>query len=121
MQSFNAGKARATAIQRWAALPKPSGRAAWVARAAEASSILKIDANERDVEGKTPYAEIQMLKEARLVNLLGPREFGGGSETWETSYKITTKVAKADGSIGHLLGIITLGKTRIRGVRKNKD
>lgn len=71
MQCFKAEKARAAAIQRWAAHPKPLERAAWIARAEEVSSILKLDANKRDAEGKAPYAEIQLLKEAELVNLLG--------------------------------------------------
>jgi alkylation response protein AidB-like acyl-CoA dehydrogenase len=110
------------AIGRWASSPKPSGREGWIARAAEAPLILKIDgeltsyfdaatsvtnttaAASRDVEGKTPVTEIALLKAAGLVNLLGPVEFGGAGETWETSYKITTEIAKADGSIGHLLG-----------------
>jgi alkylation response protein AidB-like acyl-CoA dehydrogenase len=104
MQGFKAEQARAAATKRWLSSSKPEGRAAWIARAAEASAILKSDASERDIEAKAPYAEIKLLKDAGFVNLLGPREFGGGGETWQTSYKITTEIAKADGSIGHLLG-----------------
>ncbi|CZR69245.1 related to thermophilic desulfurizing enzyme family protein [Phialocephala subalpina] len=104
ISGFKAEQARVAAVQRWVSTPKPEGRAAWIARAAEASTILKIDANEREIEAKTPYAEIKLLKDAGLVNLLGPREFSGGSETWDTSYKVTTEISKADGSIGHLLG-----------------
>ncbi|KAH8649907.1 acyl-CoA dehydrogenase/oxidase [Xylariales sp. PMI_506] len=102
--SFRAEQARATAASRWAAAPKPEGLAAWIQRATEVAVVLKIDAVERDAERKPPFAEVQLLKAAGLVNLLGPREYGGGGETWQTSYKVVTEVAKADGSIGHLLG-----------------
>ncbi|KAL5335600.1 acyl-CoA dehydrogenase/oxidase [Aspergillus crustosus] len=77
MQSFKAEQARAVASLRWKAAPKPSG---------------------------PPFAEIQLLKDAGLVNLLGPSKYGCGGETWQTSYKVTTEIAKADASIGHLLG-----------------
>ncbi|KAK7210887.1 hypothetical protein V2G26_018065 [Clonostachys chloroleuca] len=104
MESFQAEQARAAASRRWKSEPKPNTPTEWVKRASEASEILKIDAVQRDNEGKPPFAEVQLLKDAGLVNLLGPREFGGGGATWQTSYKVTTEIAKADGSVGHLLG-----------------
>lgn len=102
--TVDAEQARATASSRWQSAAKPDSPAAWVKRAAEVAEILNIDAVERDYENKTPFAEVKLLKDAGLVNILGPREYGGGGETWQTSYQITTEVAKADGSIGHLLG-----------------
>ena len=104
MQKFRAEQARSAASRRWATEPKPDTPAGWVNRAAEAAEVLKIDAAERDAEVQSPFAEVQLLKDAGLVNLLGPREFGGAGETWQTSYKVTTEIAKADGSIGHLIG-----------------
>ncbi|BCS21627.1 uncharacterized protein APUU_22059A [Aspergillus puulaauensis] len=104
MQNFKAEQARAAASQRWKAAQKPTGADEWIKRAQEASSILKIDAVERDSAGKSPFAEVQLLKDAGLVNLLGPRKYGGAGETWQTSYKVTTEISKADASIGHLLG-----------------
>lgn len=104
MESFQAEQARAAASRRWKLEPKPDTPTEWVKRASEASEILKIDAVQRDNEGKPPFAEVQLLKDAGLVNLLGPREFGGGGATWQTSYRVTTEIAKADGSVGHLLG-----------------
>jgi alkylation response protein AidB-like acyl-CoA dehydrogenase len=104
IQTFKAEQARAAASLRWKAAPKPNGVAEWVKRASEAATILKIDAVERDAAGKPPFAEVQLLKDAGLVNLLGPRQYGGGGETWQTSYKVTTEIAKADASIGHLIG-----------------
>ncbi|KAK9794185.1 putative fmnh2-dependent monooxygenase protein [Seiridium cardinale] len=102
--TFKAEQARAAASSRWLSAAKPDNPAAWVKRAAEVAEVLKFDAVERDAEKKPPFAEVKLLKDAGLVNLLGPREYGGGGETWQTSYKVTTEVAKADGSIGHLLG-----------------
>ncbi|KAL3481041.1 acyl-CoA dehydrogenase/oxidase [Aspergillus californicus] len=104
MQNFRAEQARAAASLRWKAAPKPANREEWIKRAEEASGILKIDAVERDTAGKSPFAEVQLLKDAGLVNLLGPQKYGGAGETWQTSYKVTTEIAKADASIGHLLG-----------------
>ncbi|KAL4965721.1 acyl-CoA dehydrogenase/oxidase [Aspergillus stella-maris] len=96
MQGFKAEQARAIAALRWKALPKPDGREEWIQRAREASSNLKIDAVERDSASKAPFPEVQLLKDAELVNLLGPRKYGGAGEAWQTSY--------TDASIGHLLG-----------------
>lgn len=104
MQNFKAEQARAATSQRWKAAQKPTRPDEWIKRAQEASSILKIDAVERDSAGKSPFAEVQLLKDAGLVNLLGPRKYGGAGETWQTSYKVTTEISKADASIGHLLG-----------------
>ncbi|KAJ5902330.1 hypothetical protein N7495_002858 [Penicillium taxi] len=99
-----AEQARAAASLQWKSSPKPSDRESWIQRAKEVANILKIDAVERDAALKSPFAELQLLKDAGLVNLLGPRKSGGGGETWQTSYKVTTEIAKADGSIAHLLG-----------------
>ncbi|TVY89400.1 Dibenzothiophene desulfurization enzyme C [Lachnellula willkommii] len=103
-QSFKAEQLRAAASLRWSSEPKPVAPSTWISRAKEVAEILKVDATERDAASQSPYAEVKLLKDAGLVNFLGPREFGGGGGTWETSYKLTTEIAKADGSIAHLLG-----------------
>lgn len=76
----------------------------WIERAREAAAKLAVDAVERDRRGETPYQEVQLLKDAGLVTLLGPAEHGGGGQTWETAYRVIREIAKADGSIGQLLG-----------------
>jgi alkylation response protein AidB-like acyl-CoA dehydrogenase len=78
--------------------------AEWLARAQEVAAKLAVDAVDRDHEGKTPYDEVQLLKDTGLVTLLGPVEHGGGGQTWETAYQVIREVAKADGSIGQVLG-----------------
>ncbi|MEU7525154.1 acyl-CoA dehydrogenase family protein [Saccharothrix sp. NPDC042600] len=88
----------------WAGKPAPADSAGWVARAAEVAAILASDAVERDRAGKTPHAEVRLLKDAGLVTLLGPAEHGGGGQDWTTAYRVIREVASGDGSIGQLIG-----------------
>jgi alkylation response protein AidB-like acyl-CoA dehydrogenase len=88
----------------FSARPAPASAAEWIERAREVASILAADAVERDRAGKTPYSEVQLLKDAGLVSLLGPAEHGGGGQTWSTAYRVEREIAKGDGSIGQLLG-----------------
>ncbi|MEU6940256.1 acyl-CoA dehydrogenase family protein [Streptomyces rubiginosohelvolus] len=88
----------------WKTLPAPDSPAAWIERAAEVAALLATNAAARDKAGATPYTEIQLLKDSGLVTLLGPAEHGGGGQDWTTAYRVIREVAKADGSIGQLLG-----------------
>ncbi|MFF9639046.1 acyl-CoA dehydrogenase family protein [Streptomyces bacillaris] len=88
----------------WKTLPAPDSPAAWIERAAEVAAILATDAAARDKAGVTPYTEVQLLKDSGLVTLLGPAGHGGGGQDWTTAYRVIREVAKADGSIGQLLG-----------------
>ncbi|WP_145498202.1 acyl-CoA dehydrogenase family protein [Streptomyces sp. CFMR 7] len=88
----------------WKTLPAPDSPEAWIERAAEVAAILATDAAARDRAGATPYTEVQLLKDSGLVALLGPAEHGGGGQDWTTAYRVIREVAKADGSIGQLLG-----------------
>ncbi|MFF0263478.1 acyl-CoA dehydrogenase family protein [Streptomyces microflavus] len=88
----------------WKTLPAPGTPAAWIERAAEVAALLATDAAARDKAGATPYTEIQLLKDSGLVTLLGPAAHGGGGQDWTTAYRVIREVAKADGSIGQLLG-----------------
>lgn len=89
----------------------PSGQKAWVQRARDVAEILAVDAAKRDIENKAPSAEIDLLKASGLLKVLGPKQYGGGGESWETGYKVIREVAKADGSIGMLLGYHLLWST----------
>lgn len=88
----------------WSSRPVPSSSHEWIERAREVASVLRVDAVERDRAGATPYAEVQLLKDAGLVTLLGPAEHGGAGERWETAYHVEREIAKGDGSVGQLLG-----------------
>jgi alkylation response protein AidB-like acyl-CoA dehydrogenase len=78
--------------------------AEWIATAKDVAAKLAVDAVERDRGNATPYQEVQLLKDTGLVTLLGPAEHGGGGQTWDTAYRVTREIARADGSIGQLLG-----------------
>lgn len=88
----------------WQARPRPTDADGWIGRAAEVAGVLATDAAARDRAGATPYAEVQLLKDAGLVTLLGPTAHGGGGQDWTTAYRVVREIAKADGSIGQLLG-----------------
>nr|WP_068377410.1 acyl-CoA dehydrogenase family protein [Rhodococcus sp. EPR-157] len=75
-----------------------------MARAGEVAQLLAVDAVARDKGREVPTAEVQLLKDAGLVTLLGPVEHGGGGQDWPTAYQVIRTVAAADGSIGQLLG-----------------
>ena len=83
---------------------RPDSPEGWVERAREVAARLAVDAVERDRAGRTPYEEVQLLKEAGLVPLLAPAEYGGGGQDWTTAYRVIRAVAAGDGSIGQLLG-----------------
>ncbi|MGW7635149.1 acyl-CoA dehydrogenase family protein [Streptomyces decoyicus] len=88
----------------WATRPTPEGPQGWIERAAEVAAVLATDAVARDRAGATPYAEVQLLKDSGLVTLLGPTAHGGAGQDWPTAYRVIREVAKADGSVGQLLG-----------------
>ncbi|PRY55980.1 acyl-CoA dehydrogenase family protein [Glycomyces artemisiae] len=83
---------------------RPTTPEGWVERAREVAARLAVDAVARDREGATPYAEVELLKDAGLVPLLAPAEYGGGGQDWTTAYRVIRAVAAGDGSIGQLLG-----------------
>ncbi|KAJ5734225.1 hypothetical protein N7493_003011 [Penicillium malachiteum] len=94
---------------KWASLPDTAD--AWLARAREVAQLLSQDAAQRDQENKSPRAEIALLKHSGLLKLLGPKKYGGGEQPWSVGYQAIREVAKADGSIGMLLGYHLLWST----------
>ncbi|MCW7947260.1 monooxygenase [Streptomyces hygroscopicus] len=92
-----------TAIE-WQTRPAAVTAQDWIARAAEVAAVLATGAGARDRAGAAPYAEVQLLKDSGLVTLLGPVEHGGAGQGWSAAYRVVREVAKADGSIGQLLG-----------------
>lgn len=91
-------------LDRWSDLPRPETAEQWLARAEEVADILAADAVERDRANQPPHAEIQLLKSAGLVTVLGPKAFGGAELPWHVVSKIVRIIGRADGSIGQLLG-----------------
>ncbi|MFD8109723.1 acyl-CoA dehydrogenase family protein [Streptomyces microflavus] len=77
--------------------------AAWLRRAEAVAEQLASGARRRDREGVVPVAEIQLLKDAGLVTLLGPVKHGGGGQSWTVAHHVVRTVSAADASIGTLL------------------
>lgn len=73
---------------RWTNRQVPTTPEQWVQRAREVAQILATDAAAREKAGKTPYAEIVLLKDSGLVTLLGPVEHGGAGQEWPTAYHV---------------------------------
>jgi alkylation response protein AidB-like acyl-CoA dehydrogenase len=84
--------------KKWSALP--TDEAGWLQRAQEVADVLAVDAGIRDRENKSPTAEIQLLKHAGLLKVLGPKKYGGGEQPWSVGYKTIRKIAEADGYVG---------------------
>ena len=91
-------------LNRWQDATAPATDEAWLARAQEVADILAADAVARDRANAAPHREVQLLKNAGLVTVLGPTAHGGAGLSWETVLKIVRIISRADGSIGQLLG-----------------
>ncbi|UZJ54025.1 hypothetical protein CBS101457_003345 [Exobasidium rhododendri] len=74
------------------------------ARAEQVASLLHADESLRDRGNVVPYRQVQLLKDAGLVTLLGPKAAGGAGKTWKEAYKVIRLVSQGDGSLGQLLG-----------------
>lgn len=58
----------------------PRDQAEWIQRARDVSNILAEDAAKRDIDNKSPRAEVALLKSAGLLKVLGPQKYGGGEQ-----------------------------------------
>jgi alkylation response protein AidB-like acyl-CoA dehydrogenase len=78
--------------------------AEWLERTRAVGRTLAADVTARDRANEQPVAEVALLKEAGLVTLLGPVEYGGGGASLETAYRVVRELARYDASIAQLLG-----------------
>ncbi|CAF9933446.1 MAG: hypothetical protein ALECFALPRED_005596 [Alectoria fallacina] len=103
--------------------PLPSTPDEWLHRAARVSAILAEDAAHREKENKSPIAEVSLLKSSGLTKVIGPQKYGGGGQGWDVAYKVIREIAKADGSIGMLLGYHLLWSwtANVVGTDEQKD
>ncbi|CAD6582995.1 MAG: hypothetical protein ASARMPREDX12_001145 [Alectoria sarmentosa] len=103
--------------------PVPSKPEEWLHRAARVSAILAEDAAHREKENKSPIAEVSLLKSSGLTKVIGPQKYGGGGQGWDVAYKVIREIAKADGSIGMLLGYHLLWSwtANVVGTDEQKD
>lgn len=73
-------------------------------RAQQVAELLHQDEAVRDRGNVVPHRQVQLLKDAGLVTLLGPTSKGGGGQTWNEAYHVVRLVAQGDGSLAQLLG-----------------
>ena len=68
----------------------------WEGVALRVGEQLAADAVERDAAGRQPSAELRLLKDSGLVNLLIPRESGGEGAAWETGLRAVRVLSRYD-------------------------
>jgi len=77
--------------------------ARWDAAAERAAATLATDALDRDRANQDPTAELDLLRDAGLVNLLDPAELGGGGGHWEAAFRAVRILSRADASVAQIL------------------
>jgi alkylation response protein AidB-like acyl-CoA dehydrogenase len=76
----------------------------WRTVAERVATEISQDALERDKHSTDPFGPVQLLRDSGLSNLLIPTEFGGHGGHWETAFLMTRILARADASVGQILG-----------------
>jgi alkylation response protein AidB-like acyl-CoA dehydrogenase len=76
----------------------------WLERAREVGRTLAADVVARDRANEPPTAEIALLRESKLLTMLGPLEHGGGGMPLQTAYRVVRELSRHDASIAMLLG-----------------
>lgn len=87
----------------WTAPLSPAETQRWDAVADEVGTTLAHDALERDRANRPPDAELTLLKESGLADLLIPEQFGGAGGHWSTGLRAVRHLARHDGSIAQIL------------------
>ncbi len=87
--------------------------------AEQLSQYLSETAAERDVQGGTPYAQRQAIRESGLLKLLIPPQLGGLGGNWTEIYKIIRTIAKVDSSIAQVFAFqfLMLASIRLYGAK----
>lgn len=87
----------------WTTLPTDDETDRWDAVADETGRLLADDALARDRANAEPAAELKLLKDSGLANLLIPRQFGGHGGHWSTGLRAVRILARHDASIAQIL------------------
>lgn len=87
----------------WTTLPTDDETDRWDAVADETGRLLATDALARDRANAEPAAELKLLKDSGLADLLIPRPFGGHGGHWSTGLRAVRILARHDASIAQIL------------------
>lgn len=89
--------------------PSRGNIADWLERAAKVAAELDRDAVSRDVAGRNPVEEIELLRRAGLLTIAIPAHLGGGGATPSEILLVLRRIAEADTSIAQLLSYHLFG------------
>ncbi len=70
--------------------------------AAAVAAELATTAVDRDRIAGIPTVEVEKLRQAGLLPLVVPRQYGGSGASWVEAFKVIQTLATADGSVGQL-------------------
>ncbi|WP_029117695.1 acyl-CoA dehydrogenase family protein [Mycobacterium sp. URHB0044] len=87
----------------WTTLPEAEEAKTWDVVADDIAAVLATDALARDRANEQATAELKLLKESGLANLLIPTDFGGHGGHWSTALRAVRILARADASIAQIL------------------
>jgi len=93
----------------------------WSAVAETVAAQLAVDALERDRANQDPSAELDLLRDHGLVNLLDPAEAGGGGGHWETAFLVVRILARADASVAQILAYHYINASNIGFAAAQED
>lgn len=85
----------------------------WQAVAEGVARELALDALDRDRANEDPHRELQLFRDAGLVNLLDPAPLGGGGAHWETAFLVLRTLARVDASVAQVLAYHYINKSNI--------
>lgn len=97
----------------WRGRASEAELAEWLGVAQRVADELVPTALERDRAGRAPVAEIDLLRDSGLLDLLVPSELGGRGGHWRTAFEVTRVIARADASVAQLLGYHWLNQAGI--------
>ena len=97
----------------WIGTASPEELAHWSEVAERAAEELRRDALERDRRNLDPTAELELLREHGLVDLLHPAEFGGGGAHWQTAFLVVRILSRADASVAQVLAYHYINSSNI--------
>jgi alkylation response protein AidB-like acyl-CoA dehydrogenase len=89
----------ATEVRDFTTETVPAAPDEWLARAREVAALLGAGTT-----GAPPHREIQLLKDAGLVTVLGPPEHGGGGQEWAVAEQVVRLVSAVHAKVGEMLG-----------------
>lgn len=87
----------------WVAPLDDAETAHWDGVSAEVAQALATDALARDRANLDPDAELKLLKDSGLANLLIPAHYGGGGGHWSSALRAVRILARTDASIAQIL------------------